>query len=680
MATAVVQAACHADKQPASGVWHQAVAVVSPAQQPVFSPPVTNQAKPQSSTEITDSSSSLALQGSERLRQTVSGRSTTDSSGGFERQYHLPEVAYEQRPLYSNNTYYGGSVTLSQATAPTNNFAMETIPRTASPHTEREAVTTANANVGSQSAGGGVISRKLETSTTPVANTTTALPNTKQEIASRSGTAEPATISNTVTAKLNPSDQQPSLRSTGETVAAKEKITEDYKVATQSATFEMTSKLSGEGILGSAVEPVVLPSFGALFITLFGQAETFEKLSPRNLDYSVWFLEGHNEQYEKMATARYFLKKVFLPDTKLPTVAECVEEKLSSGRLEVTCQGKLPQANGQMLRLIVCGKPNSEVLEQHSGKSDQPLADFIDRAYIQGDQRLIDLDLCSERRYVDYVFKGADMQIRFPLELDKVYFLSQFPRDYLAKVETYGEPVPNHLGIHNRTYTTSKAMGDFLLNSRIVQVVIAASQAETKTYGAKPDQKHFNFSYTRKDSGLEKSSRLPTVVPNKVYCQSFFDWEDTYTDKELELFRLINQQRSQRTDCGEEGSFEAAPPLSIDPSLLCAARRHSIDMAEQDFFSHYNLLGQSEWERILIASMQPITSEPDDASRAVFPITGENIAKGSADPAVALKEWLGSDGHCANLMNPIFTHMGTGVYGETSDNPFMTLTLGTEWK
>jgi hypothetical protein len=45
--------------------------------------------------------------------------------------------------------------------------------------------------------------------------------------------------------------------------------------------------------------------------------------------------------------------------------------------------------------------------------------------------------------------------------------------------------------------------------------------------------------------------------------------------------------------------------------------------------------------------------------------TGTNdslIARSPYDLAATLKVWLGSPGHCANIMNPDFTEMGGAVY------------------
>ena len=52
---------------------------------------------------------------------------------------------------------------------------------------------------------------------------------------------------------------------------------------------------------------------------------------------------------------------------------------------------------------------------------------------------------------------------------------------------------------------------------------------------------------------------------------------------------------------------------------------------------------------------------------------GENIAAGYASVDATVDAWMGSDGHCANLMNPVFADMGAAcVTGSRS-------TYGNYW-
>jgi uncharacterized protein YkwD len=133
-------------------------------------------------------------------------------------------------------------------------------------------------------------------------------------------------------------------------------------------------------------------------------------------------------------------------------------------------------------------------------------------------------------------------------------------------------------------------------------------------------------------------------------------WNDAWVDWELEVIALVNEARATQTDCGSEGVFSATGPVVYEPALTCAARRHSVDMADNFFFDHTNLNGQGPSARIGMAGYN-------------WSAWGENIAAAQNSPAAVMQAWLGSDGHCANLMNPSFTELGVGyTYGAGSQH------------
>jgi len=86
--------------------------------------------------------------------------------------------------------------------------------------------------------------------------------------------------------------------------------------------------------------------------------------------------------------------------------------------------------------------------------------------------------------------------------------------------------------------------------------------------------------------------------------------------------------------------------LTIDPTLVRAARSHSLDMLRRDYFAHGSFLS-----RMLSFS-------------ARGPVVGENLAWGRgsyAAPAVVIREWLQSPEHRRNLLRPGFTRIGIGA-------------------
>lgn len=119
---------------------------------------------------------------------------------------------------------------------------------------------------------------------------------------------------------------------------------------------------------------------------------------------------------------------------------------------------------------------------------------------------------------------------------------------------------------------------------------------------------------------------------------------------EAEVLEIVNQRRSEGANCGAQGSFGPAGPLTSDPNLRCAARMHSRDMEERGFFDHTNPDGEGPGVRV-------------DAAEYIWSTWGENIAYGYPDPEAVMQGWMSSDGHCSNIMNPAFVHLGVGHYG-----------------
>ncbi|MDQ2823661.1 MAG: CAP domain-containing protein [Pseudomonadota bacterium] len=119
------------------------------------------------------------------------------------------------------------------------------------------------------------------------------------------------------------------------------------------------------------------------------------------------------------------------------------------------------------------------------------------------------------------------------------------------------------------------------------------------------------------------------------------------------ILAATNRARASSRTCGTR-QFAAAPPLAASPALSQAAFVHSTDMATLRYFSHDGKDGSQVGDRARNAGY---------AWQAI----GENIASGMRTPEEAVAGWIGSPGHCANLMNPGFTDMGGG-FSETREN------------
>jgi uncharacterized protein YkwD len=122
---------------------------------------------------------------------------------------------------------------------------------------------------------------------------------------------------------------------------------------------------------------------------------------------------------------------------------------------------------------------------------------------------------------------------------------------------------------------------------------------------------------------------------------------------------LVNQARAVPRYCGGR-EFKAARPLRWNEVLASAGRLHAEDMARNNYFSHSGRDGSGPAQRIERAGYR-------------YHSIGENIAAGQMKPEDVVAGWLKSPGHCANLMNPVFTEMGVAFAVEKSSR------LGVYW-
>lgn len=112
------------------------------------------------------------------------------------------------------------------------------------------------------------------------------------------------------------------------------------------------------------------------------------------------------------------------------------------------------------------------------------------------------------------------------------------------------------------------------------------------------------------------------------------------------LLEQINAARAQARQCGGQ-SFAASAPLAWNATLAGTAESHSRAMANGNYFDHRDRDGRTPGDRAELAGYSGMQ-------------ISENIAAGldAADKVVA--GWLASPGHCANLMNPVFSELGAG--------------------
>ncbi len=130
------------------------------------------------------------------------------------------------------------------------------------------------------------------------------------------------------------------------------------------------------------------------------------------------------------------------------------------------------------------------------------------------------------------------------------------------------------------------------------------------------------------------------------------------------MLSRVNEARGQARQCGNQ-DFKAVEPLTWSCKLEAAAKRHSQDMAEQNYFSHTDPNG--------VGIQQRVSNQAYN-----WQAVGENIAAGQRSVSAVVNGWLESPGHCQNIMNATFTEMGMAKAEEPDSrySTYWTQTLG----
>lgn len=128
------------------------------------------------------------------------------------------------------------------------------------------------------------------------------------------------------------------------------------------------------------------------------------------------------------------------------------------------------------------------------------------------------------------------------------------------------------------------------------------------------------------------------------------------------MLDLVNEARSQPQQCGNT-RMPVAPPLAWDDRLETAAQLHSEYMAATNQMTHMGRNGSSFVDRITAQGYQLATG-------------AENVAAGYPSYTSVLAGWMGSPGHCSNLMNPNFSDVGVGLARSASGVLYWTQNFG----
>lgn len=136
---------------------------------------------------------------------------------------------------------------------------------------------------------------------------------------------------------------------------------------------------------------------------------------------------------------------------------------------------------------------------------------------------------------------------------------------------------------------------------------------------------------------------FPFAKENRAIAAANIEAEKWLKPEEVECIRMLNSYRHMM----------GLRMLRADERLTRAARKHSREMTEKNYFSHYS----------------PVPELRDVYRRAEAEgfhglYVGENIAKGEFSLEEIYRAWRESPGHHRNLLNPVYYTVGVGKDGK----------------
>jgi len=112
-----------------------------------------------------------------------------------------------------------------------------------------------------------------------------------------------------------------------------------------------------------------------------------------------------------------------------------------------------------------------------------------------------------------------------------------------------------------------------------------------------------------------------------------------------------------------ERGVRGLPALVGDARLDAAARGHSADMADRDYFDHVTPEGRTPADRA-------------DAAGYAWSAISENIAAGQKTAREVMTDWMQSVGHCRGVLAPEPVHFGLGLVLRGDPDPTWTQMFG----
>ncbi|WP_252504622.1 CAP-associated domain-containing protein [Sporosarcina sp. Marseille-Q4943] len=266
---------------------------------------------------------------------------------------------------------------------------------------------------------------------------------------------------------------------------------------------------------------------------------------------------------------------------------------------------------------------------------------------------------------------ASEEQVKAELGEPKSYSLNEYGTEWF----TYHEDYQNFVMISfdenskvNAIYTN-----DNLISSK-AGIQYGTPKAEVrKAYGEPLNEirKGLNIYVLQENEGMD------LFKAGGAYLYVFYDLHRNETVTAVKLITTALEQRKNGMYAGgdvslrngfEQQLFDLTNAARVrhgrsilrwDDRIAETARKHSRDMAINDYFSHDNLQGLSPFDRM-------------KEDHIKFRRAGENLAYGQSSSIFAHEGLMNSKGHRENILIKDYSHLGIGVAFNEKSQPYYT--------
>ncbi|MFC5602065.1 CAP-associated domain-containing protein [Sporosarcina koreensis] len=266
---------------------------------------------------------------------------------------------------------------------------------------------------------------------------------------------------------------------------------------------------------------------------------------------------------------------------------------------------------------------------------------------------------------------ATEEQVKAELGEPKSYSLNEYGTEWFTYHEDYQNFVM--ISFDEKSKVNAIYTNDDLISSK-AGIQYGTPKADVrKAYGEpmKEIRKGLSIYVLQENEGMD------LFKVGDVYMYVFYDLHQNETVTAIQLITTALEQRKSGMYAGgdvslrngfEQQLFDLTNAARVrhgrsilqwDDAISETARKHSQDMAINDYFSHENLQGLSPFDRM-------------KADHIKFRRAGENLAYGQSSSIFAHEGLMNSKGHRENILIKDYSHLGIGVAFNEKSQPYYT--------